>query len=303
MRKPLPNLSFIILFCLLFPLSLLPLHWSQALGKKLGVFLIKKNKKRAHIARCNIKTAFPEMTINEQEELLVKTAEESGKWLAESVYVWFRNPNYLVNKVSVSNPELLAAAHKKGRGVVVILPHFGNWELLNFYVPQNYPFGAMYKPVKSPLFEKIIFRARSRVGSSMFPTDSRGVRQALKALRKNHVVAILSDHLPSHQAAVYAPFFKQPVLTGKLTQALANSNNSPVLLANILRKPKGLGFEITFNEVNGIHNNDPLHAATALNEAIEKSILVAPEQYQWVYRRFAHPPEGAKDVYRIKEDE
>lgn len=204
-------------------------------------------------------------------------------------------------KITVSNPELLKSAHAKGRGVVMILPHFGNWEFLNYYLPNRFPFGAMYKPVKSPVLEKLILRGRSRLGSQLFPTDSRGVRQALKALRKDTVIAILSDHLPSQQAGVYAPFFNQPALTGKFTQVLANSNHSPVLIATVLRKPKGLGFTISFREVNGMHTDDAIEAATALNQAIEKSILIAPEQYQWVYKRFAHPPQGAKDIYQSAE--
>jgi len=297
------NLSFFILFFFLAPFGFLPLRWSQAIGAYLGIALIHYNKKRAHIAKCNIRTAFPHLSKDEQKLLLRQTAQESGKWFIESSYVWFRRPDYLIKKVSVTNPELLSKAHQENKGVVLVLPHLGNWEFLNFYVPQRYTFGAMYKPVKSPIFENIIFKARSRVGSSMFATDSRGVRQAMKALKNKGVVAILSDHLPSRRVALYAPFFKQPALTGKLTHALVKSNQSPILLASVLRKPKGQGFEITFHEMKDMHTSDPLIAATALNKAIEQSILLAPEQYQWVYRRFAHPPEGAKDVYKQAEKE
>lgn len=297
------NLGFILLFCFLAPFGFLPLRWSQAIGSMLGWLLIRCNGKRSHIARCNIRQAFPELSPEEQEALLNQTAKEAGKWFIESSYVWFRNPNYLINKVSVRNPEILDEAYKEERGVVVILPHLGNWELLNFYVPQHYQFGAMYKPVKSPLFEKVIFNARTRVGSDMFATDGPGVRKALKALKKNYVIAILSDHLPSRQAGVYAPFFGRPALTGKLTHSLAKANQSEVLLASVLRKPKGAGFEIVFQKVTGVteaSNNDRDKAATALNKAIEESILLAPAQYQWVYRRYAHPPRDVEDLYQDK---
>ena len=294
------NLGFILLFCVFAPFGFLPLRWSQAIGSYLGVLLLRCNHKRSHIARCNLQAAFPELDESQREALLHQTAKEAGKWFMESSYVWFKNPNYLASKVSVRNPEILAQAHSQGRGVVIILPHLGNWELLNFYVPQNYPFGAMYKPVKSPLFEKLIFNARSRVGSAMFATDSQGVRKALKALKENYVVAILSDHLPSRQAGLYAPFFGRPALTGKLTHSLAKTNQSEVLLASVLRKPEGNGFEIIFQHIDGMHTNDRTAAATTLNAAIEAGIRLAPEQYQWVYRRFAHPPKGTKDLYNDK---
>jgi KDO2-lipid IV(A) lauroyltransferase len=150
---------------------------------------------------------------------------------------------------------------------------------------------------KRLLFEKIVFNGRSRLGTSMFAANPQGVRQAFKALKKNSVVAILSDHLPSENAGVHAPFFGRLALTGKLTHSLIKHNASEVLLASVLRKPEGRGFEISFAEIQGMDTTDSVAAATALNQAIEKSILLAPEQYQWVYRRFAKPPKGMKSIY------
>ena len=131
----------------------------------------------------------------------------------------------------------------------------------------------------------------------MFSVDTRGVRQAFKALKKNAVVAILSDHLPSEETGVHAPFFGQQAFTGKLTQSLATYNDSEVVTAAIIRKPQGAGFDIIFDPVEGMHSDDPAAAASALNSAIEKCIRRAPAQSQWVYRRFAKPPIGSPEVY------
>jgi KDO2-lipid IV(A) lauroyltransferase len=291
------SLRFLIITCLVAPFGFLPLRWSQAIGSQLGLLLIKYNRKRAHISRCNLRVCFPEKSDAEREELLIQNAKETGKWFLESAYVWFRHPDYLKRRITVRNPQLLEEAHQKKRGVVIVLPHLGNWELVNFYIPKHYPFAAMYKSIKSPWFEKIIFKSRTRLGSKMFATNIGGVRQALRAMRNNQVLAILSDHLPTKEAGVYAPFFGQPALTGKLTQALVNSNQSEVLIAVAVRKPSGQGFEIVFQKIEGMPAEDPVDFATALNSAIEKSILLAPEQYQWVYRRFAKPPEGAANIY------
>ncbi len=282
------------------PFSLLPLSWSQAIGSWLGRIIIHFNKKRLHIARCNIKTCFPNLTKEQQENLLIKNAEETGKWFAEAAYVWFRNPDRLIKKVSVKNPGKLKAAFDQQKGVVIITPHFGNWEMINFYLPQHYPFGSMYKTVKSPVMEKIILNSRTRVGTSMFSADSRGVRQALKHLKQGKVLVVLSDHLPSKKAGVYAPFFDTPAFTGKLTHSLIKHNQAEALLATVLRKPKGQGFEIEFHDVNHVHSNDPVEAATGINQSIEKAIQIAPEQYQWVYKRFSRPPEGSPNIYKLK---
>ncbi len=280
------------------PFAFLPLRWSQAIGSLLGRLFIHLNKKRRHIAHCNLKACFPEKTDKEREDLLKKVAAEAGKWFMESPYVWFKNPNYLEKKTFVKNPELLKAAYEKKRGVVMIVPHLGNWEMMNFFAPQNYPFAAMYKPSKSELMEEIIFKGRSRVGTSMFGADTRGVRKALKHLKKGNFLGILPDHLPSVKAGVYAPFFGQNAYTGKLTHSLIKYNQSEVLLATVLRPPKGEGFEIEFYPMQGMDTEDPVVAATNMNKAIEKVIMLAPEQYQWVYRRFSRQPKGVKNIYQ-----
>ncbi|MGS2717638.1 lysophospholipid acyltransferase family protein [Eionea flava] len=287
----------LLIFCLATPFAFLPLRWSQGIGHYLGLLLIRCNKKRQHIALTNFSVCFPDETTKEHQQRLRATAIEAGKWFMESAYVWFRNPSFLSSKVNITNPELLQSAHDKGNGVVVVLPHQGNWEMLNFCIPQHYPFGAMYRPINSPLFEKIIFDSRSRVGTKMFAANKLGVRKALKALKNNHVVAVLSDHLPSEDAGVYAPFFGRPALTGKLTHTLARYNASEVLIATVIRLPYGKGYEVCFSSIEGIDTKNAIEAAGALNQAIEKSIMLAPEQYQWVYRRFAKPPKGVADIY------
>ena len=286
-----------IIRCLATPLAFLPMRWSQSLGAHLGLLLIKHNKKRQHIALTNLQTCFPKESHTQHQERLKQTAMEAGKWFMESPYIWFRHPSYLTHKVKMRNADVLDRAYAKGNGVLIVLPHQGNWEMLNFCVPQRYPFGAMYRPIKSPLFEKIIFDGRSRVGTDMFAANSSGVRKALKALKKNKIVAVLSDHLPSEDAGIHAPFFGHPALTGKLTHNLARYNHSEVLLATVIRLPKGEGFDVHFSPIEGMDTGDSISAATVLNKAIEKSILLCPSQYQWVYRRFAKPPVGVADIY------
>jgi KDO2-lipid IV(A) lauroyltransferase len=290
------NIKFVLIACLFTPFVFLPLSWSQLLGAQLGKLLLRLNKKRRHIAQCNIAACLPELTLSQQAELLEKVAAETGKWFLEAPYVWFKHPRFLCRKTFVKNPAVLQNAFKQGRGVIIVLPHLGNWELLNFYVPQHYPFGAMYKPIKSATMESIVFSSRSRVGTKMFSADSLGVRQALKHLKQGKVLAVLSDHLPAVKAGVFVPFFNIPALTGKLTHRLARASNSILLTASVLRE--GNGFSIEFKPIEGMDTDDPVEAAAQLNKAIEHVIRTAPEQYQWVYRRFGKRPEGSRNIYQ-----
>ena len=275
----------------------LPLSWSQAMGAGLGRLILRFNKKRRLIAKCNINACFPQLSATEQHNLMLKSAREYGKWLLESPYVWLRNAAFLRKKIRIYHPEVLQAAFDKGKGVVIILPHLGNFELINFYVPFHYPFGALYKPVKSRFVEHMVRNGRSRVGTAMFSTNTRGVRGAFKHLKQGGVLLVLPDHLPSKNTGVFAPFFGIPAHTGKLTQSLVTRNHSEVVLASVLRLPQGQGFELEFYPIQGIAEDDPITAATALNQAMEKAIRLCPEQYPWFYRRFSRQPQGWPNLY------
>ena len=276
----------------------MPLRWSQAIGAFLGVIIVKMNKKRKHIIECNLQACFPNKTKEEQQQLVKATAAENGKWVMETAHVWFGNPRKLKDCLSIKNPDLLEQAYHSGKGVLIVLPHLGNWEMLNVYIPQLYSgCASMYKPFASAMVEMIVSQQRKRVGTCMFGTDIKGVRQAFKHLKKGNILAILSDHLPSRKAGVYAPFFGLPALTGKLTHSLARYNQSEILLATVIRQPKGQGFEIEFSAINGLQTEDAIEAATHLNATIEKAILKAPEQYQWGYTRFNKQPKGIDTIY------
>lgn len=292
------KLKRLIARCLFIPLSWISLKYCQSLGAFLGRVVLKFNSKRSNIIHRNLETCFPNLSSAERMILHDKVAAETGKWVIESGRTWFQNPKTLINSVSVKNPEIMDNAFAKQKGVVVVLPHFGNWEMMNYYLPQRYPSASMYKPIDSETMEELVLQSRSRAGAELFKTDSGGVRKAFKFLKKGGALVVLADHLPTREAGVYAPFFGFPALTGKLTNSLIKFNSSEVVLATVLRKPNGEGFEVEFYPVESMNIGDDIEAATHLNKAIEKSILKAPEQYQWVYTRFAKPPEGTKNIYK-----
>lgn len=291
------RIKYALVLVIMFPCGYLPLSWSQTMGVWFGRILMRLNRKRNLIANRNIEACFPQLSKEERQRLVLKSAEETGKWLFESPYIWFRNPDFLKKKIHINNPEVLQTAFEKKKGVVVILPHLGNFESLNFYLPFHFPFAAMYKPGRSWWMEQMVVNGRERMGTSMFSVNSRGVRGALRHLKRGGVLVVLSDHLPTKNTGVFAPFFGIPAHTGKLTQSLAKCNHSEVLLATVLRLPGGKGFDATFYPVQGVDSDDPVAAATAVNKAIEGAVRLCPEQYQWFYKRFSRQPEGTPDFY------
>jgi len=291
------RLKVFLIRAALFPFAQLPLSWAHYLGDILGRKILILNKKRLQVVHANLNTCFPNLSTQEKQKLTKKIASESGKWAMETVGIWFGNPDKLKMRVYAKNQILLDNAYAKGKGVVLVIPHFGNWEMANFHIPYLYPTAAMYKATDSELIKHIVLDARVKTTCELFPADGKGVRQAFRHLKKAKVLVVLADHLPSRKAGVYAPFFGTPALTGKLTHSLIRHNHSEALVVTTRRMPDGAGFEIEFHPLTNIQTDDPIEAATNLNSAIEKAIMIAPEQYQWVYKRFDKQAPGEQSIY------
>ncbi len=278
-------------------MSLLPLAIARYFGKALGGLYYKLNIKRVRIARINIQMCFPHLSTEQQEALIRDSLQHTGMWVFEAGAAWFWSCHKIMPYVQVKNFELFEQALAEQHGVILAIPHLGNWELINSVVNPLCEFACLYKhDDKSPLFSHFVCKQRTDRGIVMAPANSQGIRTLYKHLRKGNVIGLLPDHQPSRSMGVFAPFFNIPALTGTLISSLARKNNAKVLTATVFRTEAG--FEVVFNEVPDQHSEDELLAATSLNRALEESIKLEPAQFQWVYTRFSKRPEGQNSPYK-----
>lgn len=279
--------------------ALLPLPIARRIGQRLGHLYYKLGKKRVHIARVNMKLCYPELSESQREDRVKNSFLEAGTWFMEAGAVWTWPSEKILSLVTVKNIELYERAVAGDKGVILAVPHLGNWEIMGPYVSTTREFACFYKDSeKNPGVSQFVNQQRSRYGAVMAPTNRSGVRCLYKHLKAGKVVGLLPDHNPTEEMGVFAPFFGQPALTGTLTSSLARKNGATVLAGAVVRTARG--FEIHFFEVENQHSGDPVQAATSLNQAIEKCIALAPEQYQWVYPRFKKRPNPSemKSPYR-----
>lgn len=136
-----------------------------------------------------------------------------------------------------------------------------------------------------------------RFGAQLAPTDLRGVKKVIKALKSNQLTAILPDQ-DAGANGVHAPFMGIPARTMTLISRLLQKTDAACVYGIALRHPKG-GFELHFLPADrqGLASLDAIEAATALNAGVEQCIALAPEQYLWTYKRFKGMPEGYEDLY------
>ena len=276
-------------------LAKLPLPVLHALGAGLGTLLAYLPTRARQVARLNLALCFPELPQRERRRLRRRGLAETAKAILEVAPVFKRPPEQTEGWIRRIHGEAhLQAAIERGRGVVVLIPHLGCWELLNLWLATRHPFTALYRPPRDPALEPILVQARTRSGTRLLPAGARGVRGALRALERQEAVGILPDQEPDGSEP-FAPFFGIPAKTMTLASRVTERTGATPIFAFAERLPRGRGFALHFLPADpAVADPDPGTATAALNRGVEACVHRAPAQYQWTYKRFDTRPDGTR---------
>ena len=262
----------------------LPLRAARAAGTCLGAVAWWLNTRPARITVLNIDACFPALSRRERRKLARESVIETGRLVGEMGFAWYGNADAMARCVRTVEGAELASDPPAG-GTLILVPHFGNWEIVN-YVFRQANLTGLYAPPRIPGLEEELNRARGRWGTTMVPGDLRGLRVVKRALAAGGVVGLLPDQTPSPGSGVPAPFFGQEALTMTLAHRLATEKTRVIL--STAQRVRG-GFEVRHVRIDDrFRDPDPVTSATALNAAIESAVLRDPAQYQWEYNRFRY---------------
>lgn len=270
---------------------------AHRLGKVIGKILYKIPNELKTVCDINLKKCFPNNSKSQHQTLLKKTLIETGKSITETPIFWFRDLPYIRSHIiSIQGEDLLTEEFNKNNGVIVIIPHFGSWEMLSSVISYKYPTTTLYRPLRLQGLEQKIIQARQKVGNKMVPTTQTGVKAICAALKSGEIAAILPDQDPRDAGGIFVPFYNIPTLTTTLVGKLAAKTKAPVFA--LMSKRVANGFEIIWKKFNSdIYNPDIETSTSMLNKEIQACIDQDISQYQWSYRRFKQRPNGEDKFY------
>jgi Kdo2-lipid IVA lauroyltransferase/acyltransferase len=280
-------------------LSSLPLGVVRFLGQLIGSLVWLSGGRTGKITLKNIQLCFPELSPQEQKKLAKQSLQETAKTAMEAGAIWRNSWQWLENKiVAMEGDDLLRAKVAAGKGVLVLAPHHGNWEVVAPYLASVAHLTAMYQPLENPEMDKLVLAGRSKLNISMAPTNRKGVMMLFKALQNGTIVGILPDQVPdSESGSQVAPFMNIPALTMTLVHGLIQRTGCAVCSCYAERVSGG--FKIVVIEADSaIYNEDQLTSVTGLNASVAACVKRAPSQYQWEYKRFRRLPEEYPRFYK-----
>ncbi len=280
-------------------LSRFDLPFIHRLGAGLGRALWLVPNRLRTVTEVNLALCYPRQPAAERRALARGSLIETGKSLTELAALWHWAPERLDALVrEVEGWEHVERALAAGRGMLVVTPHIGCWELVGLYFSRRMDLTVMYRPPREAALGPLMVAARERAGARAAATDARGVRALYRALAAGNVIGMLPDQEPRHGAGVFAPFLGMEAYTMALLGRLARKSRAPAVNVLMERLPAGRGFRLLVEPYpEGLYSADERESALAINQAVERLIRIAPAQYMWNYKRLRRVPDGGKRRY------
>lgn len=269
-------------------LSALPLPAALALGRgvgDLGYLFVRKHRRVIldQIARC-----MPDQTPNERRSLLRRVYRHVGQNYVE-VFRWIggRADELDARIVPVGEQHLLDAM-KRGRGVLVLVAHLGNWDLMGLWSARRHPLTIISKDLRNPGVNRFWMEARRENRVGIVPARN-SYRACLTALRKGGVIGFILDQNMTRDEGIFVDFFGREACTTAGLAFMSAHAGAPVVPVFMHRKPDGrhvIEFQPALDPPPGRDDASVRDATQRYTKIIEDAIRAHPDQWIWMHRRW-----------------
>lgn len=274
----------------------LPLPLARTIGCAMGSLAWTFRSRAAKVTLRNLEICFPNMQAELRRVLAKNSMCHTGMLALEICILRLRSQEWLHKHLTVDDDSAFEAALAQNKGVVILAPHIGNWEVLSRTLPEHGTLSLLYLPPKQAYLEPVIVKAREKSGAQAFPATRKGVINIMKAVKNGGITGILPDQNPVEGSGRFADFFGQPAYTMTLIHGILQRIQCPAVFGIAKRSDKGFQLHY-FAADDAIYDKDPDVSLQALNHGVEEAIKYCPDQYQWEYKRFRVRPEGGPDMY------
>lgn len=286
----------------LWTLHWLPLPLLAAISRGLGALLYRLARSRRKVGLRNLELCFPDMPLAERKALLKRHFQWLTQSLLDRAVLWWAPASRIRRLIQVEGDIDLAERtwQQEQRATMWLCPHFVGLDVAGaaILLKQPRPGASIYQAQSHPLMDRLMKQGRLRFGDAeIFPRQD-SIKPLLRAVKAGRGFFNLPDMDFGMQDATFVPFFGVPAATLMAPSRLARMLDMVVqpVIAELL--PRGRGWKVKFlPPLQGFPTRDAEADTAAMNRFIEQQILLQPEQYLWVHKRFKTRPEGQAGLY------
>ncbi|MEW6416625.1 MAG: lysophospholipid acyltransferase family protein [Nitrospirota bacterium] len=328
MKKAVWLFEVCLFIILSIPLAILPFKWSMKAGELLGLLVFYLWGSRRRIAIENIKESLlksqesnpPESPhtplwkrdnppqspfikgglegdfkgghggINYSAEGIAReTFKNLGRSLVEIIKIYYGYGEKIISSVDIEGIENFDQAKSKGKGILFLTGHCGNWELMAIATSVKLGDAAIVaRPINNPYVNKFIENVRQKYGNRVI-YKQKALKPIIQILKNNGSVGILIDQSVIPDEGYVIDFLGRGAWTTKMPALIARKTGAAVLPVFIHRTDGGHRIKI-YPEVELSKNGDIESAVLAdtkkFSHFIEEYIRAHPSEWLWIHRRW-----------------
>ncbi|HMC96483.1 MAG TPA: lysophospholipid acyltransferase family protein [Flavobacteriales bacterium] len=274
----------------IYGIALLPFPLLYLLSDFLFLLIYRVFGYRKEVVLTNLRNSFPEKS----EAEIKKIVHDFYRWFCdltlETLKTLTISPKAVKKRMTFEGVDILRDHAEKKQSVILVLGHFGNWELAGqrYSVEKAIPhLHVIYHPLHNKGFDRLMIRMRTRLGAKLY-TMKETARAMMRDKPLVTATAFIADQTPSPDRAYWLTFLGQdtPVFFG--TEAMAKKLNYPVVYISITRPHRGryhMRVETLVEDPSRMKEGEITEKHT---QRLERDIRIHPDLWLWTHRRWKH---------------
>ena len=283
----------------LWTVNLIPLRWRIRCFEWIAKILFALDGRHRRIAERNLAIAFPDRDPAERRAIALRVFKNLGRVAAEFFSIaGFREKN-IHQYVCLEGLEHFRQAQQKGKGILFLTAHFGNWEWMAASLPliAHQRGSVVFRPLDNRFLDRLVGRLRRATGNETIPKE-KSMGRILRLLKGGETIGILLDQNMAWQEGVFVNFFGELACTNIGMTLLALRTGAPVLPIFNFRQPDGRYRAVIEPEIALIRTGDKeldIEKNTEIfTQIIENHVRNYPDHWLWVHQRWKTRPWQAK---------
>ena len=284
------TIGYYLAMPVIYGIAWLPFPLLYLLSDLIYLLIFRVFGYRKEVVLTNLRNSFPERS----EAEINTIASEFYQWFCdlslETIKTLTISPQEVRKRVEFRGLDVMQRYARENRSVILVLGHYGNWELAGARysqekdIPQLY---VIYHPLANVHFDRLMHHMRTRHGTRLYT-----MKETSKAMIRDKdrltATAFIADQTPSPERAYWMPFLNQdtPVFQG--TEALARKLDQPVIYISITRPQRGyycMSMETLVADPTNTREGEITEIHT---RRLEQDIRKYPELWLWTHRRWKH---------------
>lgn len=279
-----------------FVIKFIPQGWLYGFANRVSKIGYNFAKKQRNIAMESLGIAFGQEKSSEEIEQIARNSFTFMAKSAVELMFLMDRPALLKKRVELAGENNIKDALNKGKGIILVSAHFGNFPLMMAKLSlEGYKIAGIMRPMRDSKAESIFLNKRNKLGIKTIYSQPRKtcVDNSIRALRNNELLFIPIDQ-NFGTGGVFVDFFGTKAATATGPVVLAQRTGAAIVPCFIVRQ-KDDTHRIIFEPAMELKEGPTDEETIVMNiqrltNTIESYIRVYPQEWSWIHRRWKSKP-------------